>query len=56
MVHHCGFCLYEAFAIALDETALSPAARLLSDKAERISLSANNSDYDHPEASQNRLA
>jgi len=56
MVHHCGFCLYEAFAIALDETALSPAARLLYDNAERISLSANNIDYDHPEASQSRLA
>jgi hypothetical protein len=25
MVHHCGFSLYKAFAIALDEQALSPA-------------------------------
>jgi len=53
MVHHCRFCLYEAFAIALDEKkALSPAARLLYDNAERISLSANDIEYDHPEASQ----
>jgi len=29
IVYHCRFCLYEAFAIALDEKALSPAARLL---------------------------
>ena len=35
MVHHCRFCLYEAFAIALDEKALSPVARLLYDNAER---------------------
>ena len=55
-MHHCGFCLYEAFAIAFDETALSPTARLLDDNAERISLSANNIAYDLPEASQNRLA
>ena len=56
MVNHCSFCLYEAFAITLDEKALSPAARLLYDNAERISLSANDIEYDHPEASQNRLA
>jgi hypothetical protein len=41
MVYHCRFCLYEAFAIVLDEKALSPAARLLYDNAGRISLSAN---------------
>jgi hypothetical protein len=41
MLHHCRFCLYEAFAIALDEKAVSPAARLLYDNAEHISLSAN---------------
>jgi hypothetical protein len=51
-MHHCGFCLSEAFAIALNETALSPTARLLDDNAERISLSANNIAYDLPEASQ----
>jgi hypothetical protein len=55
-VHHCRFCLYEAFAIALDEKALSPTARLHYDNAECISLSANDIEYDHPEASQNLLA
>ena len=54
MVHHCRFYLYEAFTIALEEKALSPAARLLYDNAERISLSANDIEYGHPEASQNR--
>ncbi len=56
MVHFCGDSLYQAFSIALDEKALSPAARLLYNNAERISLSANDIGYDHPEASQNRLA
>jgi len=56
MVHRRRFCLYEAFAIALDKMALSPAAGLLYDKAERIGLSANGIEYDHPEVSQNRLA
>jgi hypothetical protein len=55
-VHHSRFCLYEAFAIALDEKALSPAARLLYDKAERNSLRANDIENDLPQASQNRLA
>jgi hypothetical protein len=49
MVHHCRFCLYEAFAIVLDKMTLSPAAG-------RISLSADDIEYGHPEASQNRLA
>ena len=55
-MHHCRFCLYEAFAIALDEKALSPTARLHYDNAECSSLSANDIEYDHQEASQNRLA
>jgi hypothetical protein len=55
MAHHCRFCLDEAFAIALDEKALPPAAHLLYDNAERISLSANDIEYDHPEAAQNRF-
>ena len=56
MVYHYRFCLYEAVAIAFDDKALSPAERLIYDSAERISLSANDIEYDYPEASQNRLA
>jgi hypothetical protein len=34
----------------------TPTARLLYDNAERISLSANDIEHDHSEASQNQLA
>lgn len=56
MVHFCGDSLFQAFQIALDDDALPPATRLLYDAAEKISSSADDITYDHPEASRQRLA
>lgn len=56
MVHHCGFCLWEALQIALDERQLPAEAQTLVEAADRVSSSDAGITYDHPEASRQRMA
>ena len=55
-VDHCGFSLFEAFQIALDEKKLPPEARLLCEAIDRFTVSKADIAADDPEMSRQRLA